>query len=86
MKVKTLIDWLSEDFKPDDDIVAMVWGKELFHHYDHDTNTEVPLTDEQWHEAVEGAEEDRAMGYASETAYDTIREHIDVPSRNEVTA
>lgn len=85
MKVKQLIDWLSEDFKPEDDIVAMVWGKELFHHYDHDTDTEVPLTDEQWHDAVAGAEEDRAMEYASATVYDTIREYVDAP-KQKVTA
>lgn len=85
MKVKQLIDWLSTDFHSNDDVVAMVWGKELFHYYDHDTDTEVPLTDEQWHDAVEGAEEDRAMEYASETVYDTIREYIDAPKRK-VTA
>ena len=37
-------------------------------------------------EAVEGAEEDRAMGYASETVYDIIREYINVPSQDGVTA
>jgi hypothetical protein len=86
MRVKKLIEWLSEDFRPEDEVVVMVWGKELFPHYDHDTDTEVPLTDEQWHEAVEGAKEDRAMGYASETVYDIIREYINVPSQDGVTA
>ena len=86
MRVKKLIEWLSEDFRPEDEVVVMVWGKELFPHYDHDTDAEVPLTDEQWHEAVEGAEEDRAMGYASETVYDIIREYINVPSQDGVTA
>ena len=86
MRVKKLIEWLSEDFRPEDEVVAMVWGKDLFHFYDPDTDTEMPLTDETWHDAVAGAEEDRAMEYASETVYDTIREYIQKPERNKVTA
>jgi hypothetical protein len=86
MRVGKLIEWLSEDFRPDDEVVVMVWGKELFPYYDHDTDTEVPLTDEQWRDAVAGAEEDRAMEYASETVYETISEYATLAKGNEVKA
>jgi hypothetical protein len=79
MRVKKLVEWLNEDFRPEDEVIVMVWGKDLFHFYDRDTDTEMPLTDESWHYAVEGAEEDRGMEYASSTVYDIIVEHIHKP-------
>jgi hypothetical protein len=81
MRVKKLIEWLSEDFRPEDEVVVMVWGKDLFHYHEADTGEDMPLTDETWHYAVAGVEEDRATDYASETVYDTIREYIQRPER-----
>ena len=86
MKVKHLIEWLSRDFRPDDDVVALVWGKEIFPHYDCDTDTETPLTDEQWADAVAGAEKDEAIEHASSTVYETISEYVTLAKGNEVKA
>lgn len=86
MKVKQLVEWLSRDFRPDDDVVALVWGKEIFPHYDQGTDTETQLTDEQWADAVVGVEQDEAMENACSTVYEIIREYVTLAKNNEVKA
>ncbi len=79
MKVKKLIDWLSTDFHSDDDIFALIWGKESFSHYDHDTDTEMPLSDSAWAEAVEASEDDRFVEQVCSQIHEMITEHIQRP-------
>jgi len=71
MRVKKLIEWLSEDFQPDDVVFAQVWARDLFSTGD----DELPDA-EAWRNAVEATENSRQLDHVSEWVYDVIDENL----------
>lgn len=83
MRVKKLIEWLSEDFQPDDVVFVQLWARDLFT----TTNDELP-NEQVWRDAVDAAENSR-LDYMSEWVYDLIDDHIqrlNTTTDNEVPA
>lgn len=71
MRVKKLIEWLAEDFQPDDVVFVQLWGRDLF------TTGDDELPNEQvWRDAVDATENSRQLDTPSEWVYDLIDEHL----------
>lgn len=77
MRVKKLIEWLSEDFQPDDIIFVQVWGRDLFTtSQDHPDTDDQPPSEQVWRNAVEATENSRQLELITEWVYDVIDENI----------
>lgn len=72
MRVKELIEWLSEDFQPDDVVFAQLWARDLFT----TGNDELPPDTEAWLNAVEATENSRQLDHVTGWVYDVIDENI----------